>query len=78
MHLIKSTVFLTFGQTASWQRCWQRHFWGFLKGCCQLSENKNIHKRSVITFAFICLGLVLLHEVPATTLCSSQKDFSFS
>lgn len=24
------------GQTGSWQRCWQRHFWGFLMGCCQL------------------------------------------
>lgn len=49
MHLIHymdlTELILTCGQTGSWQRCWQRHFSGFLKGCCQLSKQTKIsHK----------------------------------
>lgn len=33
---------LTCGQTGSWQRCWPRHFWGFLRGCCLLKKHKQL------------------------------------
>lgn len=78
---------LTCGQTGSWQKCWQRHFWGFLRGCCQLSKqtkpvmnltNKSTPKSTVNTTIYLLFWRPLfLHMISFTSRLNQKHSNLF-